>query len=672
MRNLKIMLLAATAVAGFAGNQAQAVTTPPPPVVTPTYVYADPVPATGDFALHGAGASSIQNILVRNFNCIGTGTTTSGTPPVAAANPDVKLAKSSSATSFSTISPGNYAGAIALNCATTHLQPNFAAEYVSTGSGFGRTMWSQFNDDFDGAATAATGAQTIATGAYNPFGQTARWANLQFAFSDAGLGQGDLTVYNANAAAVAGPAITFPMFTLPVTIAFPTTYGTSANGAAMVFNTQGKGLNGTTTLNLTKAAYCGIFNGDIKNWNDATIQALNLKSAKAVALYDLVSDTAARWTTDGAPIRLVGRLDKSGTTDVFTRHLAAVCTSAYGYTGTSKYLNHAETLPYDKVTGLDFTTVRSDVNYKPSAASSKLAGTTNSVSSEYWNGSAIVSVASGTYTSLPTGNVGSGLYLLADGGGKVASALTAAPDYALGKVKLSGKIGYISADFVQPSVDSSGGLQAAALQVGHGGTFALPTVKAALTGFTQLPPQSAADGTYLAGDTRQVDPVTGSAKVNADRANPISWVQVLYADSANTLADPQADKSYPITGTTQFFGYTCYKPANQNAIVNMLGLTLNAIKKDYAGNLISMGIFGGTVPANPGIDVQSNIGIVPKAWATAITNTFLQVKTSDPTGGLYIQNALIPKTDNGIPKTDPRYKAALGLANPTCANLTGA
>jgi hypothetical protein len=54
---------------------------------------------------------------------------------------------------------------------------------------------------------------------FNPFGSNGRWPNLQFAFSDAGLTQSTLTLYNANAALAAGPAITFPMYVLPVAIA---------------------------------------------------------------------------------------------------------------------------------------------------------------------------------------------------------------------------------------------------------------------------------------------------------------------------------------------------------------------------------------------------------------------------------------------------------------------
>ena len=471
------------------------------------------------------------------------------------------------------------------------------------------------------------------------------------------------------------------MFVIPIAIAFDPEYGLNAKGHPMVFNTQGKGINGTTTINLSKAAYCGIFNGTITNWNDPLLTKLN----KKIPLVDPINDTftaataktaaSGRWATDGVPIRLVGRLDGAGTTDVFTRHLASVCNTTNGYTGPNYYLQHANFLPYNASSngGVDFSTIRSDSNYKPGAAASNFAGTTNLVSGDYWNGSAIANIAAGTPTAAPVGSVGSGLYIVANGNGALAKLLVYPADYTLNGVKLNGKIGYVSADFIQPSVDAPGGLQAAALQVGTGATFALPTVKAALNGFTQLPPESDTLGAYLPGsDTRQVTAITGSTKVAATRTNPLAWAGVLYADPANTLADPQVAGSYPITGTDAFFGYTCYTTNNRLALVNTLGLTLGQINKNSANITISKAIFGGTVPANPGIDVQSNIGIVPKSWTNAIAQTFLK-KGDAGAAGLYIQDALVATAAKGDPAKPKTYKPQVDpQPNPICSGITGA
>jgi len=643
MRNFKSTLLAATVcvVAVASPVQAQVALSAP----------ADD--ANG--ALRGAGASSVQNVVVRNFNCIG---------------PDKQLAKSSSTTNLSDVSAGLYAGGgtaatPALDCSSenNNIQPNIAGKYVSTGSGFGRTMWKEFADDFDGGS-----GPSATTGVHNPFGQTSqtRWPHLQFAYSDAGLSQAELTSYNTNAAPSAGAAISFPLFVLPVAIAYSPIYGTNAAGRSMVFNAQGKGISSQAALQLSKSDYCGIFNGAIKNWNHPDLKASN----KGKALFDPVNDTAARWTASGVPIRLVGRLDKSGTTDVFTRHLAAVCNNVTnnGVALTNKYLRNAETLPYSAVGSVnaDFTGVRSDSNYFPTVASSKLAGTTNMISGDYWTGSQIVNLGGGTPTSMPTSNVGSGLYLIADGGGKVASAIVSAPDYTLGAVTLNGKIGYISADFVSPSPDAPGGLNAASLQIGGTGTtYAAPSPKNALAAFTQLPPETNSSGAYTAGtDTRQVTQLTGP-KANATRANPLAWFEVLYAD-ANPLSAPSA--GYPIVGATQFFGYTCYTSTNRQAIGNHLGLILGQIAKNSANTAVSKAAFGG-LTANPGIIVQGNIAVVPTTWATAITKTFLS--NADATG-LHIQSMVTSVPAKGTPGARGYVAQNDPTANSSCSGKTGA
>jgi len=135
-------------------------------------------------------------------------------------------------------------------------------------------------------------------------------------------------------------------------------------------------------------------------------------------------------------------------------------------------------------------------------------------------------------------------------------------------------------------------------------------------------------------------------------------------------------------GTTQLFAYTCYaQKGNREQLVGLLGLALGEIKKNAAGTAISAKAFGGTQPATPGIVDQSNIGIVPAAWATAITNTFLTKSTTD-TGAaalnLYIQSALLPTPAKGTPltaagKVNKSYvPQADPAANSACASLTGA
>ncbi len=715
MVNFKHSLLAATIIAGVAASPVLAQTTTisakataqqlgqiqaPGLAQTTQTVSGATVNYDGDTALHGAGATSIQNVLIRAMNCLGT--------PNKVGNGQPGAAGSSAIGSLGAKVPGVFSGAPAMVCnntssnvsftggtSTYEVQPQLSAnpgygfqgKYVGTGSGFGRKMWYWFGDVFDGGSSSHA-----VTGVANPFATTAnptpdnRWSHIQYAFSDAPISAGDLANYNTagNAVTFAGPAVQFPLFVLPVAIAYDQQYGLNAKGKAMVFNAQYAATysNGATisSLRLSAAAYCGIFNGSITNWNDASLKALN----KKVALFDPTNDTAARWAADGAPIRLVGRLDNSGTTDVFTRHLSAVCSNPAVYTGTNKYLNHAESLPYNAAANgnIDYTTVRGDVNYKPSAAASKFAGTTNTISSDYFNGSSIVYGYTGTVSSLPAGSVGSGNFIVTNGGGNLAKLLTLADDLVLNSVTLNGKIGYIAADFVQPSVDSSGGLVAALLGIGSGAAptaFAAPTVKNALTAIGGiLPPESSPSGTYSPSTENRPLPV---ADGTATRTNPIAWTDVLYTTSSTqtySLAAPAV--GYPITGTTQFFGYTCYATAgNRQAIAELLGTSLGQFKKDQAGNMIGKGFLNATTAATPGIFDQSNIGIMPAAWQAAIAATFLS-STSDVNSALatpiYITSGLVntaasASTGTGAKKVTT-YTLTQPAANPACGSLPGA
>lgn len=722
MQKFKSTLLAATIVAGFAANPVAAQTfTPGPyaivqpglPATTVTPTGGTPVAYEGDSALHIAGATSVQNILVRVFNCLGQ---------------PYKLGKSGaggSAAALSAITPITYAGVtgsaanVALTCnnsdannvsaynatysgtagATYEVQPQgtdaagakwgFAAKYVATGSGFGRNAWKYFTDLFDSSPATLPSGASVATGVFNPFqsiGTDSRWSHLQAAFSDTPLAQSELATYNTNAAPHAGPAIQFPLFVLPVAIAYNTTYATDASGNPLSFNTQFSAtVNGTSvkTIRLTTEVYCGIFNGKITNWNDAKLTALNKKTS-------LGAPTDTLFTKLGAPIRLVGRMDGSGTTNVFTRHLSTVCSNSKLYSGsaTNKYAKASDYLPYDPTTNgnADFSTIRTDTKYKPTG--SGFAGTSNTVSGDYYKAGAIVNLNPGTTPSATpaSGYTGTGLFILANGGGDLAKTLALAPDYSGGGTgdtrKLNGKLGYISADFVQPSkVDAPGTVVAASLGY-TGAPFVYPSYSQALKAFTNggnpiLPPETDSTGAYTPGtDTRQVN-VSTTATGNATRANPTAWTDVLYvADTnGNSLAYPAS--GYAITGTTQFFGYTCYATAgNREAIAELLGTLLGQIKKDASTppKAFATGSFNNISPAATGIVDQSNIAVVPKLWQTAIANTFLtnSASTTDTSGtlNLWIQDAVVPTVAKKTTKGVVSYTVTRPNANTTaCASV---
>ena len=578
-----------------------------------------------DFSLLGTGASSIQTVLVQELNCIGganqlgrqDGTLTTVAEPTALPTP-----------------------AGAFDCAAQQLQPNFSAKYVATGSGFGRQAWRTFTNQF---ANKPDGAGPFTGGVFNPFTPNANpWPHIQFAFADSSATVSDLTAYSAGQADdVAGPAVQFPKFVLPVAIAYNPVYGINAAGQQMRFNVGSPlSINGTVAggMRVSRDLYCRMFNGQVNNFNNTRFTSGN----GGTPLFDPANDTAARWAADGVPVRLVGRLDRSGTTDIFTRALASQCNGISGLT--NKFAQNAETLPYNRgaANAADFTSARPDTGLRP-GSSDPVSGSVNSVGNQYFTGSTIASVPGGV-PSAPTGNRGSGLFLVADGSSRVRDAINFAPDYVLNGVTLNGKIGYIGADFIVNSPTGSATLYAAALQQNNTRTYLMPSAANSLAAFGGIfPPESNGAGAYVQGDTRVVRLPNGTNGA-AKRENPLAWYDVMYAGTT-TLANPVT--GYPMTGTTQFLGYTCYTPQNRQHVVNFLGWNTDAVTRD-AANADRTGIFTSTATGAQGLLAQSNIGAMPTAWRSAIFRTFLFDSATASNGqrlgdlDLWLQNVSTP------------------------------
>jgi hypothetical protein len=613
-----------------------------------------PGPNNGDNALHGTGATSIQNVLVQALNCNGDAQQL-GLPTPEASGSFVTVPEP-------TDLPGPF------NCATQEVQPNFVAKYVATGSGLGKQAW----------RTLGTGVnQFSAAGARNPFqlisGQPA-WTSVQFAFADSQVVSSDLTAYSTDSdgagpllsgTATAGAAAQIPLYVLPVAVAYNPVYGTNASGQPMQFNVQSPvTLNGVNVggLRMTRDLYCKVFNGEIVNFNDAAFTAAN----GGVPLHDVdpSDDNLTRWNADGVPIRLVGRMDRSGTTDIFTRALAAQCDPLVT---TNKFDINAETLPYDPLSGVNFVTERPDTGLRPGGPTP--AGTINSAGKEFFRsitsttGTIDVSASStgGAPSSSPVGNAGSGLFLVANGSGLVARAINATNatagagnDYVLNGANLNGKIGYIASDFIANSPSGSSTLHAAALQQGSSGsTFLVPSATNGTAAVSNVaPPDTNALGAWNTADSR-----------NLPRENPLSWYSALYTGT-NNLANPTV--GYAITGTTQFLGYTCYKANNRGNIVKVLAENLGFLTQDSTGAAINTGFITGT--GSPlGLLARSNIGAMPTVWRNVIRDTFLVRSTQDDAGvsgtqtlhslNLYLQDNFVPGS---------------GHTNATCTGLTGA
>ncbi len=635
MKTLKAHLLAATVVAAGIAGTAQA-----------QFAY----PAAD---LRGAGASSIQNVLVQSLNCIGNPGDHS------AGNTDrLNLLGTNNGTT-SAVAEGAFVqtrptkASPDYNCDRQEIQPNFEGHYIATGSGTGRIWWRTFTSPLDGS-----------TGRINPFGN---WTNIQFAFSDAPASGSDLTAYNAganNSTNRAGAAIQVPLYVLPVSVAYNPVYGVKRAGRNKTqelrfavnpkFVTKDADGNATGGLRLSQNLYCRIFNGYVTNFNDRVFNSTGTRNTLMDA-----NDVVSRWRQTGVPIRLVGRLDNSGTTDIFTRHLAAACSGQAGV-AVNKFAKNSEALPFDRNSAIDLRSFRSDTRYFTNTTGD-LAGTVQSLS-----GAVFVRAASGNPARIDTtqGQERAGLFLVADGSSGVRDAINfqAQPGNQSGSVALNGKLGYIGADFVRPSTDAQ--LFSAALQIGGSGSqYAVPTAASATAAFGGfLPPQTtAANGAYSPADSRTGPGRDGTGTVPIDRSNPLHWISVLYATPSNSLANPRL--GYPITGTTNFLGYTCYATTATRLSVNLfLTAYMGSLTKNSANGNVSAGLFTSTNATNPGLLAQLNIAPLPQSWRTAITDTFLR-KSS---------NAALGNRNLWISSLLPTKNANQAKANPNCTTGRGA
>ncbi|HEY4078734.1 MAG TPA: substrate-binding domain-containing protein [Rhizomicrobium sp.] len=119
----------------------------------------------------------------------------------------------------------------------------------------------------------------------------------------------------------------FPLSIDPVAIAFNPVY--DAQGDQLDIETN------SGKLELTREAYCAIFNGDIHTWDDSRLTALN-------------NGLTLTPGHTSVPMHLVGRSESSGTTQLFTRHLQVACDAEAA-------LSHISHNFYTTVGGANFT-----------------------------------------------------------------------------------------------------------------------------------------------------------------------------------------------------------------------------------------------------------------------------------------------------------------------------
>jgi ABC-type phosphate transport system substrate-binding protein len=523
--------------------------------------------APGD--VYSGGASIIAPYVRQQMDCYGLPTQliTKGTPPT-----------------FQSESPFNYLGdggslKDPQNCATKHINTTDTVYYVSATSGTGILAQFSHNPDLYGTISATT---------------TQYLPSIQFAFSETPLASADVGIYNgggtetqgsSNVVVVApgvtpgagqygnplqlyGPLVQFPVAVNPVVIAYNAVYekvyNPSTPGTPTTYSFNIKYSRSSGGLRLNAETYCKILNGQITNWNDPALKALNGNKS----LEDPTDPTpAASWSV---PLQIVGRGDSSGATSVLSRNLSAVCPALI--TG-NNYPTGASTLP-TALKGVSYNST--SANY-PSVAGETpgkfTLATLNSGVTQYVAFTAVPNGSNGNYDS---------------SGATKANAITL------------GRIGYVGVDSVLPAVlvtnANTYNLNSATLQNSLG-QWVAPTEIGALDAFSVIkPPQSTSTGAYDASNT-----------ANGLRTNPQDWVQGLAPTSA--LANPTTTGSYPITGTVNFVGYNCYASKTQEATVQkyLVYITAADINVD---------------PKN-GILASAGIAPLPTYWNTALKGTFL-------------------------------------------------
>jgi ABC-type phosphate transport system substrate-binding protein len=567
--------------------------------------------------VYGAGSTLIGPYLRQVEDCYG-GPTPLVYQGAAAASPPLYpigsetfsgSADNNGGVTLQAITPYDYMGSPAMNCATTHVDGAVQFNYANTGSGNGQLYAMTKDEGTDVGATFDAGSPPNTLQYPQPSGQ--------YGAGDYGIGAADVAVYNtggvlsqttgnsasvsikgvndtnpktldyANGLASYGAFIQFPISVDPVAIAYPPVYGEVESGGGVItkysFHINKPNKDGSGGLILDVPTVCAIFNGVITNWNDPALKALN--GGKSLEATNDPTPPAS-WSV---PIKLVGRSDSSGTTSIIYRAIAAQCNGGGSVTYTEGGDNYTYTNQFLPAGG----------------------------------------------KKIPTGLQPK--YTLATGSGGVANVLgTPLNPTPGGPEVFDGYVGYIGPDYALPAVLRTGqntfGLNVANLKPLTTSTTALePTPANALKAFGSathalLPPQSAAaSGSYVAVPPAGIDS-------QGARANPQDWVEpisttVTYINNpanggaTNTINTPLADPNhnitgvtaaYPLVGTTQFFLNTCYADA-----------TVTAKLAAFLNYYVTAKLVNDTSALHLGVLEAAGLGPLPAGWKNAIKNTFV-------------------------------------------------
>ncbi|WP_321897382.1 MULTISPECIES: substrate-binding domain-containing protein [Burkholderia] len=205
--------------------------------------------------------------------------------------------------------------------------------YYSVGSGAGQNAFLNNQPTYFGAGVTGT---------------------VHFANSDAALTTAQVTAYNNTGRGTTdGPLIQIPYIVTAITV--PVVNGPTVTSTTTPQTTPGQ----AHSIALNDDDLCGIFSGKLTNWNQVT-------NPETGSVYPL-----------NKAISVVYRSDSSGTSELLTRHLHAVCTTANTKAGVTfvDSLTFANTTAFPSGVPANFVAASGSGGVRGSLASLSSAGT---------------------------------------------------------------------------------------------------------------------------------------------------------------------------------------------------------------------------------------------------------------------------------------------------------
>ncbi len=458
------------------------------------------------------------------------------------------------------ITPFNYTGSTPFNCATSHVDATMQLNSFSTTSGTGiKGLYSHDPVTFWGDTVP-------------PGGNNTPYPTVTFVTSEVPLTATDVTTYEQGGVEQGitftsspgsgqypipgpkyGPLVQFPMVIGLLVFAYSATYKRvrQADGSVVSYHFQVARPRGDASGGLVLDATTYC---KIFNGQISDWNQIPTALNGGVSLQD-PADTG----TFSVPLIIVGRNDSSSSNGVLSRHLATVCPALI----TGNLYPDWSTLVPTLLKGPHW------LNTNPN----------------FGSGSGV--------TDAP------GHFTLVDGVPGMADYLNFDPNNLPGPSAsdsaAQGRIGYIGNDSVLPYVTNTGQ-----------NTFGLNSVSILRAGNSKPVSPSAATAALAFAVT--ITPPSGG-----NQSHPDLWVQPSSKTAA--IANPSNVKAYPLIGTHNFVGYTCYAAAD-------IATKLPAFLKWFESSSI-------VEDAKLGILARSGLSPMPSAWRSAIVHDFLSAPTSN-------------------------------------------